>query len=143
MLKAVLIYDGECSVCLKAVEWVRDRSLPGAFEFLSCHSEELSKQFPSIEKAACLQAMHLVLPDGTVLVGERAMPEILRRLRNYRQAAVLFGLPGAGMVSRVFYRWFAKNRGHLSKPFPIFSPSEKRDSQERDLHNQLKNKLGK
>lgn len=115
MLKAVLIYDGECSVCLKAVEWVRDRSLPGAFEFLSCHSEELSKQFPSIEKAACLQAMHLVLPDGTVLVGERAMPEIFRRLPRYRWCASLFRFPGAAFLSRLFYRLFAKNRHHFDK----------------------------
>lgn len=110
MRSAVLIYDGECPVCVKTVEWVRDRSRPQAFEFLSCHSTELARRFPKIGKDACLQAMHLVLPDGTVYVGERAAPEIFRRLRRYRWAAVLFDLPGAGILSRLFYRWFARNR---------------------------------
>jgi predicted DCC family thiol-disulfide oxidoreductase YuxK len=113
--RAILIYDGECPVCGKAVEWVTERALPDAFEFLSCHSETLPGRFPAIDKAACLQAMHLVLSDGTVLAGERAIPEILRRLRGYRWATALFRLPGAGMFSRVFYRWFATNRFHISK----------------------------
>jgi len=88
-------------------------------EFLSCHSGELSKRFPSIEKTACLQAMHLVLPDGAVLVGERAAPEILRRLRRYRWCASLFGLPGAAALSRVLYRWFARHRHRA----PIVTPT--------------------
>jgi predicted DCC family thiol-disulfide oxidoreductase YuxK len=119
-MKAVLIYDGECPVCAKAVEWVRARSLPEAFELLSCHSEELARRFPSIGKTACLQAMHLVLPDGTVHAGEGAVPEILRllRLRRYRWCASWFSLPGGGTIARVFYRWFAIHRHRFSRVFP-------------------------
>jgi len=112
---ATLVYDGECPFCANAIEWIRARSAPGEFEFLSCHSNELETRFPFIEKSACLRAMHLVLPDGTVLVGERAAPEILRRLRTCRWAAVLFDLPGAGAVSRVIYRWIAENRHSMGK----------------------------
>ena len=118
----VLIYDGECPFCRNAVEWIRSRARPEAFEFLSCHSEELSKRFPSIEKTACLQAMHLLLPDGIMFVGEQAVPEIFRRLRRYRWAAVLFDLPGAGILSRLFYRWFARHR-HRAAGF--FFPAPK------------------
>jgi predicted DCC family thiol-disulfide oxidoreductase YuxK len=117
-MKAILIYDGECPVCVKAVEWVKARSLPEGFEFLSCHSDELARRFPSVDKAACLQAMHLVLTDGTVLAGERAIPDILRRLRGYRWAAALFRIPGAGALSRVLYRLFAINRHRLSRVLP-------------------------
>ena len=115
MRSAILIYDGECPVCVKTVDWIRARALPEAFGFLSCHSEELANRFPFIDKDACLQAMHLVLPNGTVLAGERAVPEILLRLRGYRWTAALFRLPGAGIFSHVFYRWFAKNRFHISR----------------------------
>jgi predicted DCC family thiol-disulfide oxidoreductase YuxK len=111
---AVLIYDGKCTVCVGAVGWIRRRSLPGAFEFLSCHAEELAARFPDIEKDACMRAAHLVLPDGTVLAGEAALPEIFLRLRRYRYAARLLGLPGIRTASRVFYRWFAGKRYHLS-----------------------------
>lgn len=122
MGSAVLIYDGECPVCVKAVEWVRSRSRPEAFEFLSCHSKELTRRFPGIGKADCLQAMHLVLPNGTVFVGEQAAPEIFRRLRRHRWAAVLFDLPGAGILSRLFYRWFARHRHRAAG---LFFPAPK------------------
>jgi len=112
--KPVLIYDGECPVCTRAVDWIRARSDPDVFEFLSCHADDLTQRFPSIEKSACLQAMHLVLPNGSVLTGERAVPEILRRLPRYRRFVSLFRLPGAGILSRAFYRWFAKRRHRSS-----------------------------
>jgi predicted DCC family thiol-disulfide oxidoreductase YuxK len=122
MRPAVLIYDGECPVCVNAVEWIRGRSRTGGFEFLSCHSDTLPSRFPSINKEACLRAMHLVLPDGMVLAGERALPEILRRLRRYRWSASLFRLPGVLPVAGAFYRWFAKRR-HRAAGF--FSPGKK------------------
>ena len=114
-MRATLIYDGECPVCRGAAEWVRARAAPGAFEFFSCHSEELPRRFPAVARQACLQAMHLVLPDGTILAGENALPEILRRTRRYRRAAVLFRLPGAGIASRFLYRAFARRRHRIAK----------------------------
>jgi predicted DCC family thiol-disulfide oxidoreductase YuxK len=118
--KPVLIYDGECPACIRAVDWIRARSDPDAFEFLSCHADELAKRFPRIEKSACLQAMHLVLPDSTVFIGELAVPEILRRLPRYRRFVSLFRFPGTGILSRVFYRWFANRRHRIAKI--IFPP---------------------
>ncbi len=116
-MKATLIYDGECPVCRGAAEWVRANAAPGTFEFLSCHSEELSRRFPAVAREACLKAMHLVLPDGTILVGEKTVPEILSRLegRRYRVAAALFRLPGAGILSGAFYRWFAARRHRIAR----------------------------
>ncbi len=108
--KPVLIHDGECSVCRSAVEWIRRRCTPDTFEFLSCHAEELPRRFPHIEKSACLEAMHLILPDGRILAGEQAVPEILWRLQGWRWASALFRLPGAGTLSRFLYRWFAARR---------------------------------
>ncbi|MGE5189030.1 MAG: thiol-disulfide oxidoreductase DCC family protein [Gemmatimonadota bacterium] len=114
---AVLIYDGECAVCRSAAAWVRERAAADAFEYLSCHSEELAHRFPAIPRDACLAAMHLVLPDGTVLAGEKAVPEILSRLkgRRHRWAAAFFRLPGAGVLSRRFYRWFAARRHRVAR----------------------------
>ena len=116
-MRATLIYDGECPVCRGAAEWVRARAAPGAFEFFSCHSEELPRRFPAVARQACLQAMHLVLPDGSILVGEKAVPEILSRLkgRRHRWAAALFRLPGAGILSGAFYRWFAARRHRIAR----------------------------
>ena len=58
--------------------------------------------------------MQLVLPDGTVLAGEKALPEILKRLKRYSSLSSFFKLPGAEGVSRSFYRWFADRRYHIA-----------------------------
>jgi len=58
--------------------------------------------------------MHLVLSDGTVLVGERAFPEIFKRLKHFYFAAALFKLPGMENLSRAFYQWFAERRYRLA-----------------------------
>jgi predicted DCC family thiol-disulfide oxidoreductase YuxK len=111
-----LIYDADCPVCRAAADWVRrNASAPGTFEFLPCRSAETRSRFPAIAEAACLQAMHLVLPDEEILAGEQALPEILRRTRRYRRAAVLFLFPGAGILSRFLYRAFADRRHRIAK----------------------------
>ncbi len=118
-MAAVLVYDADCPVCRAAADWVRRNvAVPDAFEYLPCRSGETRSRFPAIAEAACLQAMHLVLHDGTILAGEQALPEILRRTRRYRRAAILFRLPGAGIVSRLLYTAFARNRHRISRRFP-------------------------
>ena len=96
------------------MDWVRrNASSRGAFEFLPCRSEEARRRFPAVGEAECLRAVHLVLPDGAVLAGEQALPEIVRRLPRWRRAAPLFSLPGAGFLSRLLYRWFAARRHRM------------------------------
>jgi predicted DCC family thiol-disulfide oxidoreductase YuxK len=115
-MAVVLVYDADCPVCRAAADWVRRNVvITDTFEYLPCRSAETRSRFPAIAEAACLQAMHFVLPDGTILVGELALPEILRRTRRYRLAAVLFRLPGAGIVSRFLYRAFADRRHRIAK----------------------------
>lgn len=118
-MAVALVYDADCPVCRAAADWVRRNALdPGTFEYLPCRSAETRSRFPAISEAACLQAMHLVLLDGTILAGEQALPEILRRTRRYRRAAVLFRLPGAGMLSGLLYRAFARRRHKISSLIP-------------------------
>jgi predicted DCC family thiol-disulfide oxidoreductase YuxK len=123
----VLIYDADCPVCRASADWVRQNAVaPGTFEYLPCRSAESRSRFPAITEAACLQAMHLVLPEGTILAGELALPEILRRTRRYRWAAILFQLPGAGILSRLLYRAFARRRHRISRLFPPEGNSTKK-----------------
>ena len=115
-MAVALVYDADCPVCRAAADWVRRNAVaPDTFEFLPCRSAETRSRFPAITEAACLQAMHLVLPDGAILAGEQALPEILRRTRRYRRAAVLFRIPGAGILSRILYRAFARRRHRIAK----------------------------
>ncbi len=112
---AVLIYDGNCPVCGKTVAWIKGNEKKGAFEMLPCQAASMKRRFPSIERAVCMRAMQLVLPDGAVLSGEKALPEILKRLRRYSSVAAIFKLPGSEIISRAFYRWFADRRYHIAR----------------------------
>jgi predicted DCC family thiol-disulfide oxidoreductase YuxK len=112
--RAVLIYDGECPVCQKTVAWIRENMRKDAFEMVPCQSEEARQRFPSVKQVVCMQAMQLVLPDGKMFGGEKALPEILKRLKRYSPVAALFDLPGSEVLSRSFYRWFADNRYHIA-----------------------------
>ncbi len=112
--RATLIFDGSCPVCSSTVKWIGENEREGAFEMLPCQSDALTSRFPEVERAACMQAMHLVLPEGKVLAGEQALPEIFIRLKRYRFAAGLFKLPGATMLSRIAYRWFADRRYRIA-----------------------------
>jgi len=53
----------------------------GTLEILPCRSAPRRARFPQVTDEQCLTAMQLVLPDGRVLAGADAMPELLRRIR--------------------------------------------------------------
>lgn len=112
--RATVIYDGACPICSKTVAWMEEHEQPGSFEMLPCQSESLGNRFPSVDRAACMRAMHVVLPDGSVLAGEQALPEVFKRLKRLHYASALFKLPGAKILSRAFYRWFAERRYHIA-----------------------------
>jgi hypothetical protein len=60
------------------------------FEFIACQSEERKNRFPDIREEACLEALHLVTPDGRILAGDKSLPEILCNLRYLRRLAIFF-----------------------------------------------------
>src|SRR3990170_2922742 len=99
MARAVLIYDGLCHLCQEGVTWISRRVVGGQLEFLPCQAAERRARFPWMEERACMEAIQLVLPDGRVLSGAAAIPEILRRLRGWRRLAPLFGVPGGGLLA--------------------------------------------
>jgi predicted DCC family thiol-disulfide oxidoreductase YuxK len=113
--KVVLIYDGNCPICSGTVAWIKGHERKDSIEVLTCQSDIIKKRYPFIEEAACMKAMQLVLPDGGMLAGEKALPEIVKRLERYHFAAALFKLPGANIIARRFYRWFADRRYPIAK----------------------------
>jgi len=114
MPRAVLIYDGLCQLCRRGVTWISRRAIRGQLEFLPCQAAERRARFPEMEDRTCLGAMQLVLPDGRVLAGAAAVPEILRRLEGWRWLAVAFRLPGMGLVAPRAYAWIARHRYQIS-----------------------------
>jgi len=114
---AILIYDGDCSMCRASALWLMRRALAGRadeLEILPCRSPVRRQRFPAITDETCMRAMQLVLPDGRVLAGADAAPEILRRIPRWRWVAALFDLPRARPYARRVYAWVARNRMKIS-----------------------------
>lgn len=114
LARAVVIYDGACQLCRDGVAWISRRAMRDEFEFLPCQAAERRTRFPWMEERACMEAMQLVLPDGRVLRGAAAMPEILRRLKGWHWLAALFRLPGMGLLAPSVYAWIARHRYRIS-----------------------------
>ena len=110
---ATLIYDGECAMCRASALWIMRRALDaGTLEILPCRSAPRRARFPQVTDA------QLVLPDGRVLAGADAMPELLRLIPRWRWIAALFALPGMRPLARVVYAWIARNRMRVSCALP-------------------------
>src|SRR6266550_892553 len=90
---ATLIYDGECAMCRASPHRAR---------------------FPHVSDEQCMTAMQLVLPDGRVLAGADAVPELFARIPHWRWVPALFALPGIRPVARRVYAWIARNRMRIS-----------------------------
>lgn len=57
--------------------------------------------------------MHLILPDGRVFAGGRAVPEILRLLPGWRLLVWLWRVPGVAWATDRVYAWVAARRHRL------------------------------
>ena len=122
--RATLIYDGACPIWSSTVAWIEENEKEGSFEMVPCQSESLDGRFPNVKRDKCMKAMHLVLPDGKILDGEQALPEIFTRLRRYWPVALLLRLPGTKVLSRIFYRWFADRRYRIAHFFHLSVPKK-------------------
>ncbi|HEX6212110.1 MAG TPA: DUF393 domain-containing protein [Methylomirabilota bacterium] len=115
LASATLIYDAECSMCRASALWIMRRALSsGTLEILPCRSGVRRQRFPQVSEDACMTAMQLVLPDGRVLSGADAVPELLRRIRGWGWVAGVFALPGIRPLARRLYAWVARNRMKIS-----------------------------
>ena len=106
-------------MCRASAMWLMRRALSsGLLEILPCRSSVRRERFPQIPEALCMSAMQLVLPDGRVLGGADAVPELLRRIRGWGWVAGVFALPPVRPLARVTYGWIARNRMKISCALP-------------------------
>ncbi|MBT6229025.1 MAG: DUF393 domain-containing protein [Candidatus Scalindua sp.] len=116
MKPTILIYDAECSLCCGYMNWIKSHAMDTVtFEFIACQSEERKSRFPDIGEEACLEALHLVTPDGRTLAGDKSLPEILCNLRYFRWLAIFFKIPVISLLSYFAYHRIANNRYIISQ----------------------------
>ena len=112
----VLIYDARCSLCRGCMKWIELHAIQkDAFEFIPCQSEQRRILFPEMTDETCLKSFQLVLSHNQILAGEKALPEIINRLKGFRWLSCLFKTPGIRVFLYAIYRWVANNRYIISQ----------------------------
>ena len=117
MSKALLLYDGECPICLRARDWIDRHRMPEKLELMPCQDEARPQRAPQVAYEDCMEAMQLVLADGTVYSGADAFEHLFPLLKRWRWLVFLFKIPGVSLIARPVYRWIARNRLGLSGLF--------------------------
>lgn len=113
--RRIMLFDGDCGLCERTVAVVRGLDLLGRVEprDLSRDWAAVRALFPDLDRAACLEAMHVVGPGGRISVGFDAYRSLARALPLGWILLPLLHLPGARTVGRAVYRYVsARGRGH-------------------------------
>lgn len=110
LARPVLLYDGNCAFCRAWVERIRRWDRRNRIELRPASERSLLPDLPGLSDQAVDAAMHLVLPDGRVYRGGRAIPELLRRLPGGGIPSLLFRVPGVPWLAGLGYDWVARRR---------------------------------
>ena len=107
--RPTLFYDGECGFCRDAVAVLSRWDREGRIELIPFQDAARVAKF-GLPLPALAAAMHLVLPDGRVVAGADAVPELGRLLPGKRWLTWLFAVPGVRPIARRAYAWIAARR---------------------------------
>lgn len=106
----VLIYDGECRICLRSIRWIQERERAGRIRTLPYQDPEVAREYSWISRDELEGAMQLISPDGVRWEGAEAVEQVLGLIPYWRGLAPLFRVPGVRVVARWVYGWVARNR---------------------------------
>jgi predicted DCC family thiol-disulfide oxidoreductase YuxK len=106
----VVLYDGHCRFCTEQSRNLVALARPGAVEAVSFQEPEQLARFPGLTHAACMQAMHLVTPDGRVFRGFEAAVQAVATRAIVGRLAYVYYLPGIRQLCDWLYRAIAARR---------------------------------
>src|SRR5829696_7171869 len=66
-----VLFDGDCGLCLRTVAWLRRLDLFGRLRFsdIDADWERLAAAHRTLDRDACVAAMHVIAPDGSITAG--------------------------------------------------------------------------
>jgi hypothetical protein len=106
--RPLAIFDGDCGFCRL---WITRWKTTTGSKVDYAPSHEVAARFPEIPKEAFTRAFQLVMPDGNVLEGARAVFATLAEKRGGGALAAAYGrVPGFAAVAEAGYRAIAGHR---------------------------------
>jgi predicted DCC family thiol-disulfide oxidoreductase YuxK len=113
--RALVLYDGQCPLCLKSVENLQRFDWFHVLQFQDARDgPSLPQREPPLDLDRLLMEMHLITPDNQhVYHGFEAFRWIAWRLPLLLVFAPLLYLPGVPALGEKIYLWIARNRFRL------------------------------
>ncbi|MBI3982181.1 MAG: DUF393 domain-containing protein [Gemmatimonadetes bacterium] len=108
--RPTLIYDADCAFCRRWVGRLKRWDRSDAIELLPL-TDPRAAALASRDLTVLRQAVHLALPDGSVLAGAAAARGLCAFVPFGWIPRGILGLPGALRIAERLYRWIARTWG--------------------------------
>ncbi len=110
--RPLLVYDGECGLCLRLVRWLRRLSVPGSLDLKPYQELPLSP----LRQRLAPRTVLLVTPDGSMAIrGAAVLSALTLALPRWRPVWQLLRLPPLRQVIDLGYCWIARNRSAIGR----------------------------
>jgi predicted DCC family thiol-disulfide oxidoreductase YuxK len=98
----VILYDPECPLCLRFKQGLSflDKNLT----FISAREDEVYEKFPELDRRACLEKIHMINPDGSILSGPEVVDYLVKTLPGVSKLAWLLDNDQGKKVKDFFYQ---------------------------------------
>ncbi|MFA6316483.1 MAG: DCC1-like thiol-disulfide oxidoreductase family protein [Elusimicrobiota bacterium] len=109
----MMLIDGDCRFCK---DWIgKLRQLTAGRVDYAPYQEALAS-YPQVTEKQCREAVQLMMPDGSVYSGARAVFKALALSGRYSLLSRLYDdLPLFGRLAESFYQTVAHHRGIISR----------------------------
>jgi len=121
--EALLLYDGGCRLCWRAVRVLRIWDRAGRIVEIPYQSALVARVLPDVSRGELEQAMLLVGPRGRRYRGVEGLARILSLLPGGLPFRLLLAVPGVMALARKVYGWIAEHRHDLSCALPREEPA--------------------
>ncbi len=98
----LILYDPECPLCLRFKQGLQylDKNLT----FVSAREDEVYQNFPELVKEKCLDQVHMLTADKTILAGPEVVDYLVKNLPGVSKLAWLLENEQGKKVKDYFYQ---------------------------------------
>ncbi len=106
-----LLYDNQCPLCVGFQQRIRRWDTRHRIEPVGFDDPRIPSLVPNMTRSELENSFHLVFPDGKVLSGAKAFPDLLEQLPRWKWLGwFLKKMPGSGPLSNWIYERIAASR---------------------------------
>jgi len=111
--RGVVLYDGECGFCSRWVRYWAGTLERQGFSIASLDEPWVAEKI-NTPGEELLTDIRLLAADGQLISGADVYLYVTRRIWWAWPFYAFFSLPGFNRLMHLGYRWFARNRYHIS-----------------------------